>query len=202
MYIDAKDLTPPEAYKLLVGSVVPRPIAWVTTLSSAGKVNVAPFSCFTFVSYSPPMLAISVGRKGDVLKDTSRHIAERQEFVINIANFELLNHLHQTSAEYPEDVSEAEALGLETVPSQQISVPRLLNAPIGMECRLERVVEFGALRTELIVGEVLAFHFRENVYVNGKIDTLNLSPIARLGGPRYMKVGDVVSVDPIPASFG
>jgi len=110
MEIDPKDLKAEESYRLLVGMVVPRPIAWVSTVSRAGVVNLAPFSMFTFVSPKPPMLAISVGRKGNVYKDTARNIFDSEEFVVNIANRALLEAVHHSADEFPPDVSEVDVL--------------------------------------------------------------------------------------------
>ncbi|MDX2203546.1 MAG: flavin reductase family protein [Hyphomicrobiaceae bacterium] len=196
--IDPKDLAAEEAYKLVIGAVVPRPIAWVSTLNAQGRVNLAPFSAFTFVSPKPPMLAISVGRKGATYKDTGHNILAREEFVIHIANQELLGPLHQSSFEYPADVSEVDELGLETLPCRLIGTPRLAAAPIAMECRLRQVLEFGETRSRLMVGEVVMFHFRDGLLQSGKIDTKTLDPICRLGGPRYASLGDIITMQPVP----
>ena len=202
MEIASDTLTPGEAYRLLVGAVVPRPIAWVSTLSATGTVNAAPFSCFTFVSYSPPMVAISVGRKGDSLKDTPANIMRDREFVVNIADVDLASVLHETSAELPPDQSELDLVGLNILPSHRVAVPRIAEAPVALECRLHDILEFGKLKTQLIVGEVVTFHVRDDLYSNGKIDSMKLRPLARLGGPRYMETGREILSRPIPATFG
>ncbi|CAN7219777.1 flavin reductase family protein [Bradyrhizobium sp. LjRoot220] len=202
MDIPSATLSPQAAYRLLVGAVVPRPIAWVTSLSETGVLNAAPFSCFTFVCYSPPMIAISVGRKGHQLKDTSRNIAARREFVVNIASDDIADVVHQTSCELPPEESEIAALGLQVDPSQLVEVPRIRIAPVSMECRLHSTIEFGSLRTELIVGEILLFHVKDEYYSDGKIDSMRLRPLARLGGPRYMRSGAEIRSNPIPATFG
>ena len=115
MLIDPDDLDPEATYKLLTGVVVPRPIAWVTTVSPAGLVNLAPFSAFTFVSSKPPMVGINVGRKAGVMKDTGNNILQSREFVVHIPDTALLEAVHRSSVEYPADVSEVDALGLQTV---------------------------------------------------------------------------------------
>jgi flavin reductase (DIM6/NTAB) family NADH-FMN oxidoreductase RutF len=195
--IDPAQLDADEAYKLLVGAVVPRPIAWVTTRSAAGHINLAPFSCFTFVSSEPPMLAISVGRLRGALKDTARNIAREREFVVHIADESQVELVHRSSEELPEDVSEAAALGVELAPARRVRTPRLADAPVAMECRHAETVEFGRLRTQLIVGEVLAFHVADAIYSNGRIDATRFRPIARLGGPRYARLGEVVTLQPV-----
>lgn len=194
MKIDPAELGAEKAYRLLTGIVVPRPIAWVTSLSQAGTVNLAPFSAFTFVSPKPPMLAISVGRKSGVYKDTARNILDREEYVIHIADSPLMSAVHESSAEHPPEVSEVEVLGLETTPSDHIAVPRLTAAPIAMECRFRQCLEFGDTRSRLIVGEVVAFHIKDDLLINGKIETESLDPIARIAGPRYARLGEIVTL--------
>jgi flavin reductase (DIM6/NTAB) family NADH-FMN oxidoreductase RutF len=195
--IDPSELGAEQAYKLLTGIVVPRPIAWVTSLSRANTVNLAPFSAFTFVSPKPPMLAISVGRKGNVYKDTARNILDREEYVVHIADAPLMNAVHDSSVEHPSDVSEVDVLGLQTVASDRIAVPRLTAAPIAMECRFRQCLEFGDTRSRLIVGEVVAFHIRDELLVSGKIETEKLDPIARIAGPRYARLGEIVTLKPV-----
>jgi flavin reductase (DIM6/NTAB) family NADH-FMN oxidoreductase RutF len=197
MKIDPAELGAEKAYRLLTGIVVPRPIAWVTSLSPGGAVNLAPFSAFTFVSPKPPMLAISVGRKAGVYKDTARNILAREEYVIHIADSPLLSAVHDSSAEHPPEVSEVDMLGLETIASDHIAVPRLAAAPIAMECRFRQCLEFGKTRSRLIVGEVVAFHIRDGLLVNDKIETESLDPIARIAGPRYARLGEIVTLKPV-----
>ncbi|CAN7681103.1 flavin reductase family protein [Bradyrhizobium sp. LjRoot220] len=197
MQIDPSDLDAERAYRLITGIVVPRPIAWVTSLSSGGTVNLAPFSAFTFVSPKPPMLAISVGRKAGLYKDTAHNILNNEEYVVHIADSSLMIAVHESSTEHPPDVSEVEELQLETLPSERIKVPRLAAAPIAMECRFRQCLEFGETRSRLIVGEVLVFHVRDGLLHNGKIETEALDPIARIGGPRYARLGEIVTLKPV-----
>jgi flavin reductase (DIM6/NTAB) family NADH-FMN oxidoreductase RutF len=197
MRIDPAYLDPETAYRLLTGVVVPRPIAWVTSLSSDGVLNLAPFSAFTFVSPKPPMLAISVGRKGKTYKDTAQNILNNEEYVVHIADSSLMDAVHESSTEHPPDVSEVEELRLSTLPGERIKVPRLVAAPIAMECRFRQCLEFGETRSRLIVGEVLVFHIRDGLLNNGKIETEALDPIARIAGPRYAKLGDIVTLKPV-----
>ena len=194
MRIDPSELGAEQAYRLLTGIVVPRPIAWVSSLSETGGVNLAPFSTFTFVSPKPPMLAFSVGRRGGVYKDTARNILKSEEYVVHIADTSLLEAVHESSIEFEPHVSEVEHLKLETAPSEKVAPPRLVDAPIAMECRLRQCLEFGDTRSRLIVGEVLAFHIRDGLVENGKIDTAALDPIARIAGPRYASLGEIVTM--------
>ena len=197
MRIDPAYLDAETAYRLITGVVVPRPIAWVTSLSSGGVLNLAPFSAFTFVSPKPPMLAISVGRKGGIYKDTAQNILNNEEYVVHIANSNLMNAVHESSTEHPSDVSEVEELRLATLPGERIKVARLAAAPIAMECRFRQCLEFGETRSRLIVGEVLVFHIKDGLLNNGKIETEALDPIARIAGPRYAKLGEIVTLKPV-----
>lgn len=197
MRIDSSDLAAEQAYRLLTGIVVPRPIAWVTTQSADGIVNLAPFSAFTFVSPKPPMLAISIGRKAGVYKDTAHNILNNEEFVVHIADSTLMIAVHESSTEHPPDVSEVEELSLETLPGERVKVPRLAVAPIAMECRFRQCLEFGETRSRLLVGEVLMFHIRDGIFSNGKIETEALDPIARIGGPRYARLGEIFTLKPV-----
>jgi flavin reductase (DIM6/NTAB) family NADH-FMN oxidoreductase RutF len=194
MQLDPQTLAAEAAYKLLTGIVVPRPVAWVTTVSTVGVVNLAPFSAFTFVSPKPPMLAISVGHKAGTYKDTARNILATEEFVIHIADRALVEPVHLSSVEHPADVSEVEMLGLATAPCSRIAVPRLADAPVAMECRLRHCIEVGETRSRLIVGEVVMFHFRDGLLQDGKIDSARLDPICRLAGPRYAALGDIITM--------
>lgn len=194
MQIDPSDLGAERVYRLMTGIVVPRPIAWVTSLSRSGVLNLAPFSAFTFVSPKPPMLAISVGRKGVDYKDTAHNILDTEEYVIHIADAPLMNAVHESSVEHPPDISEVEQLGLETLPSERIKVPRLAAAPVAMECRFRQCLEFGETRSRLIIGEVVTFHIRDGLVNDGKVETEALDPIARIGGPRYARLGEIVTL--------
>ena len=197
MRIDPAYLDPETAYRLITGVVVPRPIAWVTSLSATGVLNLAPFSAFMFVSPKPPMLAISVGRKGNIYKDTAQNILNNEEYVVHIADSSLMTAVHESSTEHPPDVSEVDELQLSTLPGERIKVPRLAAAPIAMECRFRQCLEFGETRSRLIVGEVLVFHIRDGLLQNGKIETEALDPIARIAGPRYARLGEIVTLKPV-----
>ena len=197
MRILAADLAPQQTYRLMTGIVVPRPIAWVCTRSPEGVLNVAPFSAFTFVSNKPPMLGINVGRKAGVRKDTGRNIHENGEYVVHIGDEGVLDAIHESAVEHPPEVSEIELLGLSTIASDFISVPRLSAPPIAMECRLHQAIAFGATGSEFIVGEVLAFHIRDGLMRDGKIDSVELNPVCRLAGPNYATLGRVISKRPL-----
>ncbi len=188
-----------ENYKLLIGAIIPRPIAWVTSLGEGGVINAAPFSAFTFVSSDPPMIGVNAGRRDGELKDTPRNVEAMKEFVVNIVSTPLGPQMHQTSADYPPGVSELKAVGLTPAPSRLIQTPGILEAPVRMECRLHKILEFGVGPAWFMVGDVVAFHVRKDIIRNGKIDGFALDPLCRLGGPNYAALGAPVTLklDPV-----
>lgn len=193
MHFPASDLNPEQTYRLMSGIIVPRPIAWISTINANGVVNLAPFSCYTFVSNQPPMVGINIGRKASERKDTGRNIMENGHFVVNIADETLLDPLHESAQEHPPEISEAELLGLEVLAGEAIATPRLAAAPISLECRLHSVTPFGNTGAEFFVGEVVMFHIRDGLMQDGKIDTGRLRPICRIGGPNYASLGEIIT---------
>lgn len=195
MFIDTANLPPRDLHRLMSSIVVPRPIAWITTLSQAGIVNLAPFSCFTIVSNKPPMLGVNIGRKATgQRKDTSTNILASREFVVNIGDATQMVAIHESSAEHAPDISEAELLGLGTLASHTVKIPRLADAPVSMECKFHSVTGFGEIGAEFFVGEVTTIHLRDGLYQDNKIDTSNLNPICRIGGPNYATLGEIVTL--------
>ena len=190
--VKLSDLSAEETYKLLTGVVVPRPIAWVSTLSDQGLVNLAPFSCYTFVSTQPPLLGINMGRKAGQRKDTARNALARREFVVNIGNQDMVQAIHHSAIEYPPDVSEVDVLGLPLAPSVDIATPRLADVPISLECQLEQVIPFGDTGAEFVVGRILRMHADPNVMKGDRIDSQRLRPVCRLGGPLYGALGEFI----------
>lgn len=185
-----------EAYNLMNALIVPRPIAWTTTLDAHGTVNLAPYSTFNIVCYDPPLLGMNVGLREDgTRKDTSRNAKERGELVIHIADDAMLEALHASSYPYAPGVSEAERLGLALAPSTDVAVPRLRDAPLAIECRLHDVISFSP-KADFLVSRVVRVHAREGLLANAKIDTQALRPIARLAGPVYGLLGRTVTMKP------
>lgn len=193
----ADGLSVDEVYRLLIGLIVPRPIAWVTSLSAEGVVNLAPFSAFTYLSTEPPLIGISVMRRGDGLKDTARNIADRGDFVVNIADETLVQLVHLSATEHPCDVSEADLLGLELESSLDVAAPRLACVPAALECSLEQIIAFGDHGAQLIVGRVRRFHVRDDLLDGGKVLTERLRPLCRIAGPKYAGLGEVYTLAPV-----
>lgn len=189
--LDPKEMSPSQCYRLLTGCVVPRPVAWVTSLSTEGTLNLAPFSAFTMVSNQPPMVGINIGLRNGKLKDTARNILEIGEYVVNIAGWAQHEAVHASGADHEREVNEAELLGLTTLPSEVVRVPRLEQARLSMECRFSQRVEFGSGGAGFTVGEVVRFHIASDAMLEDKIDTQALDPVARVAGPTYVRIGEV-----------
>jgi len=190
--VAAEGLTTEAAYRLLVGCVTPRPVAWITTRSGAGLVNAAPFSSYNYVAHSPPMLAVNIGSRLGELKDTARNIVETGEFVVNVATEATLDVMHQSAAEYPPEISEPEVLGIDLLPSTIVKAPRIAAAPIQMECRLEQAIVLGRGLNTLYIGEIVAFHLSTEIYDGRNVDSIKMRPVARLGGPYYATLGEIL----------
>ncbi|KAA9024222.1 flavin reductase family protein [Niallia endozanthoxylica] len=187
-----------ENYKLLIGSIIPRPIAFVTTMSKDGTVNGAPFSYFNIVSSNPPMISLAIQRSNGRQKDTARNIIETQEFVIHMVDEQNVEKINQTAASLPSNQSEIELSGLIPVQSTKISVPGVKEAKIRMECTLEHSLELGGSDSpgvDLMIGRVIQFHIENNIYENGRINPMGLGAVSRLAGHDYAKIGDIFTIE-------
>ena len=194
MEIDPRSRTAEENYKLITGLIVPRPIAWITTLSDNGAVNLAPFSAYGLITHKPPLLMVTVGKREGMRKDSGRNVLARGEFVVNVARFEDAEAVHASSADFLYGESEVEVLGLATVPSRVVAVPRLAHASAAMECRLRDKIEYEDADSVILIADVVQFHVRDDLLRGGKIDTKELNPAARLGGPNYGGLGRFVTM--------
>lgn len=183
MQIDPSLHSEADNYKLLTNLVVPRPIAWVTSQSPGGVVNLAPFSFFNAVGSDPLYVVISIGDRPDGQpKDTARNIEASGEFVVNLVTEELFNAMNLSAADFPPDRSEVDAAGLHTAPSARIRVPRLAEAQASLECRLHSAQALGA--NTLFIGEVVMFHVADHL-VGPRLRIENFTPLGRLGSPSF-----------------
>ncbi len=193
--IDPSSLSVTQVYKLLIGSIVPRPIAWISTLSTNGISNLAPFSFYNGVTSKPPTLVVSIGQKADgSKKDTLRNILETKEFVVNSSSGWDAKAVNDSAEELEYEKSEIDKLGLETLKSNLIKPPRIASAAISFECKLYNtylVGDGGAGSATLVVGEIVWVHLKESVYQEGKILIEPYEPLARLGGFNYAKIGEI-----------
>jgi flavin reductase (DIM6/NTAB) family NADH-FMN oxidoreductase RutF len=199
MQVDPKTLSWQDTYKYLIGSVQPRPIAFVSTVNEAGQTNLAPFSFFTVVAANPPTICVSIMRQGKTgeKKDTLNNIEATKEFVVNIVSESFVEQMNRTAGNFPPDVSEFEVSGLTPVPSSIISVPRVGESLINLECRLTQIVEVGGDvggAGSLVIGEVVQVHVADEIHYDGKIRTSVLNPVGRLAGDDYVRVTDTFTV--------
>ncbi len=184
-----------DVYRMIVSAIVPRPIAFVTTMDGSGVTNLAPFSFFNGVSSNPPCLVFSIARKPDgTKKDTLLNIELNGEFVVNSTEEDFAERANAASAAYPHGVNEMETVGLTPAPSTWVHPPRVAEAAIQIECRLERLVEIGraeAGAATLVVGRILGIHVADRVLTGGEIDYLKLKPVARLGRNEWLRGGEI-----------
>jgi flavin reductase (DIM6/NTAB) family NADH-FMN oxidoreductase RutF len=194
LIIDPREAGYQNVYKLLIGAVVPRPIAFVSTLSQERIRDLAPFSFFTAVSANPPVVCFCpVRRSGsNPYKDTLSNISATREFVVNIVSEEFAEQMNATSADFPPEVDEFEASGLTPVPSDLVRPPRVAESHVQMECKLYLTIEFGELpgSGNLVLGEVVRFHVDDQYFDDFKIDPDKLRPIGRMGGATYTRTTD------------
>jgi flavin reductase (DIM6/NTAB) family NADH-FMN oxidoreductase RutF len=197
--IDPMGQSERDNYKLLIGSVIPRPIAFVTTLSITGVLNAAPYSYFNIVTANPPMISISVQRKNGKRKDTSRNAVETGAFVVHISDETYIQQINETAANLPPEESEVSLARLTPVASEKVSVPGIAEAKIRMECVLEQAIPLGGTEgspaCDLLIGRVVRFHVDEGLYDNGRIDPDALKPVSRLAGTSYSKLGEIFSIE-------
>jgi len=183
--------------RVLTGVVVPRPIAFVSTMSASGLVNLSPFSFFNAVAYDPPTLVFSCSKYAagwpDKKKDTLANIEETGEFVVNVVVDDIAEAMNQTAAEYPTEVNEFEVAGLTPAPSDLVRPPRVAESPVNMECRLVQVVPIGEGRHQhgLVIGEIVLLHIRDDIISGHRINHQKLRPTGRLAGNMYCHTGDV-----------
>ncbi len=175
--------------------VVPRPIGWISSLSPEGKVNLAPYSYFNAFAEDPHYVAYGSGssRSGGN-KDTLRNIEETQEFVVNIATYDLREAVNATSAHVPRGTDEFALAGLTKAASELVKPPRVAESPANFECRLYQIVPLpgddGSVEDHLVIGRVLGIHIDDRFIVDGRVDTVAMRPLARLGYSEYAAIGE------------
>ncbi|KKK38139.1 hypothetical protein WQ57_09995 [Mesobacillus campisalis] len=196
--IDPSQNTERENYKFLIGSIIPRPIAFVTTISKDGVLNGAPFSYFNIVTSNPPMISLSIQRSEGKQKDTARNITDTKEFVVHIVDEHNVEKINKTAASLPAEQSEIELAQLTPIASSKITVPGVREAKVRMECILEHTLELGGTDSpgsDFIIGKVVQFHIEDDIYQNGRIDPRGLAAVSRLAGTNYAKIGEMFSLE-------
>jgi flavin reductase (DIM6/NTAB) family NADH-FMN oxidoreductase RutF len=198
MQVDPKTIGTEAMYKLMIGCVVPRPIAWVSSVDANGVANLAPFSYFMAITHDPPTIAfssspraLSGGARGK--KDTLRNVEATREFVVNMVDDALAEQMNVTSGDYAPDVDEFVQAGLEVAPSLKVKAPRVAAAPVNMECRVVQIIPIGNSPSNLVIGEIVQLHLRDDVYdpVSGRLDMHKLQVVGRLAGHLYTHVHDI-----------
>ena len=190
--INPHDLDPRDAYRLLMSIVVPRPIAWVSSLGADGSLNLAPFSFFNAVAGNPPTVMFSVGQRQGNPKDTLRNVRETCEFVLNLVDETLAEQMNTTSGEYGYGVNEFERAGLTPLASTRVKPPRVAEAAVTMECTVTQIVPVQDTSYTMVLGQVLLFHIRDGLLrPNNAVDASLLRPVGRLSGDEYARLGAV-----------
>jgi len=205
MDLAASKLPHRELYNILINAVVPRPIAWVSTLSASGRHNLAPFSFFNAVCAKPPLLAFAPGMRaphkseaaadeaeghpGAHTKDTLRNIRETGEFVVNVVTCELAEAMNLTSGEYDPSIDEFELAKVASAPSQVVRPRRVAKSPVSFECKLYQILDFNPAPegSSLVIGEVVSVHIEERHLKEGRLDRDSLDLIGRMGGMQYTR---------------
>jgi flavin reductase (DIM6/NTAB) family NADH-FMN oxidoreductase RutF len=202
LFFDFGRLAALDGYKILVNTIVPRPIAWVVTLDLEGRVNCAPFSFFNCFADDPPTLAIGVrGRKPGTLNDTGTNIRQTGQFVVNLVDEALLPAMNVTAVEFAHGVDEIDAAGLSTVASLTVRPPRIAGAPVSFECERLISVDLGPTQT-VIFGKVLGAHVRDEAVIDAGrcyIDAPSLGLVSRAYGAKfYARISDIIEMPRLP----
>ena len=197
MNVSPANLSHGDLYGLILNSVAPRPIAWVSTLSASGQPNLAPFSFFNCVCVEPPLLAFAPGHRSPKQaaavhgepKDTLRNVRETKEFVVNIVTYDLAEVMNLTSGEYDASVNEFELARLAMAPSQVVKPPRVAASPVSFECKLYQILDFSPLPQSgsLVIGKIVSIHVDDEHMKDGKLDRNSLDLIGRMGGIQYTR---------------
>ncbi|MGO7872036.1 flavin reductase family protein [Rhizobium leguminosarum] len=189
---DFKQLSERERYKLMIGTIIPRPIALVTTVDENGRVNAAPFSFFNCLSADPPILAIGVENNADMsFKDTGHNIRMTEVFTVNIVSFAIAEAMHVCGARYPRGVDELKQAGLTAMPGEKVASPFIAEAPAAFECKRHVTLELGRSR-QIVMGEIVYAHYRDGVVDPQRlhVDPAAVDAIARLGGDTCATIRD------------
>lgn len=198
MQIDPRHTSQKNVYKILTGTVIPRPIGWISSVSKDGIPNLAPFSFFNAVGEDPPHVMFSTVRSGNTSKDTLNNVLDTGQFVVNMATEDLVDVMNATSVNLPPDGNEFDYAGLTAEPSVLVKPPRVKESPVSFECELvhhyslEGHTDGGAT---IMIGRIVMFHVDDSVLLDDyKINQEVYRPIARLAGANYAKLGEIFSI--------
>jgi len=192
MYFDLTALNGRDTYKLMTGTIVPRPIAWVVSQDAQGRNNAAPFSFFGAMSGDPPVVCLGVGPRPDGPKDTGANLRGDAGFVINLVSSALMQRMNVTAIDFAPGVDELQAAGLAIAPSNKVAPPRIADSPVSMECRVRQTLDLAANR-QIIVADILAMHVRDDAVLDAErcyIDTPRLDLVGRMHGRGWYSIQD------------
>lgn len=192
MYFDFAALDSRNTYKLMMSTIVPRPIAWVVSQDEQGRTNAAPFSFFGAMSGEPPVVCLGVGPRPDGPKDTGANLRDGAGFVINMVSAQLMQQMNVTAIDFAPGVDELQAAGLTIAPSNQVAPPRIAESPVSMECRVRQVIDVAAHR-HIVVADVLALHVADDAVLDAErcyIDTPRLGLVGRMHGGGWYSIQD------------
>ncbi len=198
MEINPKDIDSKSAYKLLTGSIIPRPIGWISTLSPDGIANLAPYSFFNAIASNPPHVVFSCGITANGKKDTLNNVLATKEFVLNIVTEDTAEAMNKSSATLPSEESEFEFAGVTPIASKLIKAPRVKESPIHFECIVKHTYATGDLEGSaiIVIGEVVHIHIEDDVMLpNYKIDNTKLKAVGRMAGSDYIRTQDVFGLE-------
>src|SRR5215475_11635376 len=197
MDVRPSDLPYNEFYRILISSVAPRPIAWVSTMSAAGQLNLAPFSFFNAICGKPPLLVFAPGlrmrKEGTEVrgetKDTLSNVRETGEFVVNVVTYDVAEAMNLTSGEYDSTVNEFELAKLTMRPSQIVKPPQVAESPVNFECKVYQILDFSSPPQggSLVIGEIQSIHVDEKLQKDGRLDPGSLDLVGRMGGTQYSR---------------
>jgi flavin reductase (DIM6/NTAB) family NADH-FMN oxidoreductase RutF len=199
MLLDFASLRPRDAYAWMISTILPRPVAWVSTISADGKTNLAPFSFFQGITANPPTLMfVPVNTRDGTKKDTVRNIEQVPEFVVNLVSFAQAEKMNATSAMLPYGQSEFEAFGVAAAKCDRIRPPRVADAPVAFECTLDRILHIGEgpLAANVIFGRILVAHVADGVIgTDGRADPAKLDLIGRMGGETFTRTRELFDME-------
>ena len=198
MEISPESRSSQDIYKILIGTVLPRPIAWVSSVDPSGNLNLAPFSFFTVASVNPPILCFSpLLKEHSIEKDTLANINQTRDFVVNIVSYDLAQAMNLTSGPYPADVNEFDVAGVTPKQSTFVAPPCVAESLVNFECKLQQIIPLGSepMAGNLILGKVCNIHIHPDIVRNGKVDHEALDAIGRLGGNMYSTIRDCFEME-------
>ena len=196
-------ISPRNFYKIMTATIAPRPIAWVSTINSAGHANLAPFSFFNAISGNPPMLLFCSGSRDGSQKDTWRNVEETGEFVVNVVTESLGDQMNLTATDLPDEIDEFDYADLEKLPSVDVKAPRVAASPVHYECKLDQIVTVNNPATSaIIIGKVVRLHVAADLIdENMRVDMEKLQLLGRLTGNLYSRATDFIELIRPPAKL-